>query len=329
MIFEKITLNLPSETEQDLKASFKKAVEFLEEKARLSPTIFEELKEKLTQAVANNPELIAVLSQIKSSGDFYHVNLFHPDTEILNLPWEIAIDPASKKPLNEIDRLFISKNCLETPSKEQNLKGGPLKVLVMISSPKDVQVKGRLNYEKEERQILKSFKPLYRSGEVQIDFTDNGSLAALKRKISQNNYHILHFTGHGNFDEEKGEGRLLLENDLSLNSESIGANVFAEAVLKPSHTIPLVVLCSCKTAQANLEKGMAGVTIALLQKGVPSVVSMGLSILDDYATSFAATFYDGISQKTTIQEAFKKACNTVKEEEAKNLHKANLGGVPM
>jgi tetratricopeptide (TPR) repeat protein len=329
MNFEKITLNLPAETEQDLKASFKKAVELLEEKARLSPKIFEELKEKLTQAIANNEPLNKVLSQINSSGDFYHANLFHPDTEILNLPWEIAIDPVSQQPLNEIDRLFISKNCLDTPRKEQNLKGGPLKVLVMISSPKDVHVKGRLNYEEEERQILKSFKQLYRSGEVQIDFTDNGSLAALKRKIGQNDYHILHFTGHGDFDEAKGEGRLLLENDLSLNSESIGANAFAEAVLKPSHTIPLVVLCSCKTAQANLEKGMAGVTSALLQKGIPSAVSMGLSILDNYATSFAANFYESISKKETIQESFKKACNLVKVEETENLLKANLGGVPM
>jgi len=32
---------------------------------------------------------------------------------------------------------------------------------------------------------------LRRSGLVQIDFTENGSLAALRRKIDDNDYHIL------------------------------------------------------------------------------------------------------------------------------------------
>ncbi|MCB0579552.1 MAG: hypothetical protein KDD10_09630 [Phaeodactylibacter sp.] len=63
----------------------------------------------------------------------------------------------------------------------------------MIASPEDDSA--RLSYEAEEDQVIRAFQPLYEHGQVQIDFTEDGALPGLKRKLRENHYHILYFRG--------------------------------------------------------------------------------------------------------------------------------------
>lgn len=329
MDIQRIHLELSDNTKEALKSSFNKVISFLEKGGSLNTRVLHDLEKNLSTVVAEHKQLISILGKIAIGNEFYHVNLCHPDAEILNLSWGIAIDPISQRPLNQIPQIFLSKNSRTTEPKVLHPTSGPLKILIMISSPKDLAIEGRLNFEEEERQIIKAFEPLFNSGEVQVDFTDDGSLDALHRKIDQNNYHILHFSGHGYFDEDKGRGFLLLEDSLSLRKKPATALEFAETLLKPEHTISLVVLSSCQTAQARFEKGIAGITGTLLQKGIPAVVSMGLSIRDTYATVFAAHFYQRIANKKSLPEAFASARQKIKEEEAEEIRRSNLKMLPL
>jgi tetratricopeptide (TPR) repeat protein len=331
MIFKKIWLDIPTKTIKSLKESFGRVISFLEKGGTLNLQVLEEVQQGLSAVIAGNKQIRELLERAAKGSDFFHLNLCHQDAEVLNLPWGIALDPVSGRFLSEVPQVFISKNVL-TKDKEPHLTkpaGGPLKILVMISSPKDVALEERLYYEEEERQILRAFEPLFQAGEVQVDFTDDGSLEALRRKVELNDYHILHFSGHGDFDEEKGEGFLLLEDPVSLKSETASAFSFAEALLKPGHTIPLVVLSSCRTAKARFERGAAGITGTLMQKGIPAVVSMGLSIRDRYATFFAAHFYGQVARKKTIIEAFAEACRFTRDLEAKDIREAHQNMVPL
>lgn len=331
MIFRKIRLDIPGKTIKSLKESFGRVVAFLEKGGTLNLRVLEELQEGLSAVIAGDGPIREVLEQAAKGSDFFHVNLCHQDAEVLNLPWGMALDPVSGRMLSEVPQVFISKNVI-TKEKEPALPGpagGPLKILVMISSPKDVVQEGRLHYEEEERQVLRAFEPLFQAGEVQVDFTDNGSLQALRSKVELNNYHILHFSGHGDFDEKKGQGILQLEDPVSLKSKTVDALSFAEALLKPGHTIPLVVLSSCRTAKARYEKGAAGITGTLLQKGIPAVVAMGLSIRDRYATFFAGHFYGELAKKKTMEEAFAEACRFTRELEAKDIREAHQNLEPL
>jgi len=206
MLFKKIRLEIANKTIKSLKESFARVVSFLEKGGSLNLRVLEELQQGMSAVIAGNKKIKELLEQAAKGSDFFHVNLSHPDAEVLNLPWGMALDPVSGRMLSEVPQVFISKNVI-TKEKEPALPGpagGPLKILVMISSPKDVDLGGRLHYEEEERQVLRAFEPLFQAGEVQVDFTENGSLQALRRKVESNNYHILHFSGHGDFDEEKG-----------------------------------------------------------------------------------------------------------------------------
>ncbi|MGD2092437.1 MAG: tetratricopeptide repeat protein [Candidatus Aminicenantes bacterium] len=328
-VFKKIWLDIPNKKLKSLKASFKRVIAFLEKGGTLNLQVLEGLQQGLSAVIAKNKPIREVLERAAKGSDFFHLNLCHRDAEVLNLPWGIALDPVSGRFLSEVPQVFISKNVLTEGPHLPEPAGGPLKILVMISSPKDVALAGRLYYEEEERRILRAFEPLFQAGEVQVDFTDNGSLQALRSKVEVNDYHILHFSGHGDFDEEKGEGFLLLEDPVSLKSKTAGALDFAEALLKPGHTIPLVVLSSCRTAKAGFEKGGASITEKLMQKGIPAVVSMGLSIRDRYATFFAAYFYGQVAKKKTIIEAFAGACRFTKDLEAKDIREAHQNMVPL
>ncbi|HLC15420.1 MAG TPA: CHAT domain-containing protein, partial [Thermodesulfovibrionia bacterium] len=237
-----------------------------------------DLQLALSQVVHKQQPLYEVIDNISKGSGYCHVNLTHRDAEILNLPWGIALDPVTEsRTLNEIPRFFMSKNSLTRESQLREPTAGPLKILVMISMPKDYPFEKRLDYESEEMMLLQAFAPLYKPGEIQIDFTDNGSLEALRRKTDLNRYHILHFSGHGAFDEKQGEGVLALEDDMTLKQAVTKGSVFAEAMMRHDHCIPLVVLSACESAKALYEKGMASVTETLLQRGVQAVVSMGAS----------------------------------------------------
>ncbi len=329
MIYKQIKLQLSDSQEGALLAGFNQVIGFLEGGGSLNTRALTALKKELSYVISKNDQLVDTLQEIHQGDKFYHVNLCHPNAQILNLPWGIAVDPVCKSPLNEIKQFLLSKNSLLREPDKRELTGGPLKILIMISSPKDSGIKGRLSYEEEERQILHALEPLFKQGEIEIDFTENGSLDALERKIKRNNYHILHFSGHGVFDEEKKEGFLQLEDDISLKAELVKGDDFAKALLKDKHTIALVVLSSCQTAQANLEKGIAGITGTLLQKGIPAVISMGLSIQDKYATSFASHFYTQIANKESLLEAFYDARRMIKREEAQDIIDKRLNMIPM
>jgi tetratricopeptide (TPR) repeat protein len=340
MIYQKLPLNITDHEVAALKSRFQQAVDNLNQNGakRIEPhlTVFDEsLQAELSSALRNNAAFHEVIKKIDNSGDFYHVNFTHSDTEILNMPWGIALDPTTEnRRLMDIPRLFISKSPFEFTQKMPVPAAGPLKILVMISMPENSPYSGRLDFEKEEHRIITAFLPLYQSGAIQIDYTDNGSLNALRRKIKLNDYHILHFSGHGRFvenDEKGGKkgGFLALENDMDLRFEEAGGDEFAEALLKTGHKIPLVVLSACETAKSNIDKGFASVTESLLKRGISAVVSMGASVRDDYATEFASFFYQSVSEKRPLAQAFHETQIKLLEKERKEIAEHRLKREPI
>ena len=49
------------------------------------------------------------------------------------------------------------------------------------------------------------------SGQLAIERLETASLGALQRRLRRETYHIFHFIGHGEFDQELQEGVLILE----------------------------------------------------------------------------------------------------------------------
>jgi tetratricopeptide (TPR) repeat protein len=325
IIHKDLTIQLKEPQIKQLKGHYRKVIRHLEEGFHLKLKVLEALKNDLSGIINHSPQWQEVLHSIHDGDDFYCIHLMHPDNEILNLPWSMAVDSKSNKQLGNIERLYLTKSipgCFEEKGTDFPKAPAPLKVLVMISSPEDTEWIHRLSYEEEEYAILKAFEPLMQQGAVEVDFTEDGSLEALERKLKTNKYHILHFSGHAIFREKDKTGYLQLENPLNLNTQLAAAKDFASAVnCHTQHKVPMVMLSSCQTAQGYTEEGLRGVTNHLLRQGVPVVISMGMAVKDKYAALFSAYFYRKLAEKKTIFSAFNEAIDYLRNMEHNDLEK--------
>src|SRR6185312_6686663 len=68
-----------------------------------------------------------------------------------------------------------------------------------------------LETEEEWSKLTGTLDELIRSGLVEVDRLEAGTLAALQRPLRLRKYHVLHFIGHGSWDEEAQDGALALE----------------------------------------------------------------------------------------------------------------------
>ncbi|MCO6475189.1 MAG: CHAT domain-containing protein, partial [Phaeodactylibacter sp.] len=301
-----LPLQLSEETEKQLLRQYNAFVHQLENGRPLQPQLLDSLRAAMLTALEAQPGFPEWRADAQLNHHLLH--LTHPGNELLNLPWRLAVEDTLF--------LYLTKGLPAGGALPAYLPDNalPLKVLVMIASPEDDSA--RLSYEEEEDKIIRAFQPLYEHGQVQIDFTEDGSLPGLKRKLRENHYHILHFSGHGIF--KGGEGWLQLEDEITMRKVQVSGLEFAQALnAHPEHRPALVLLSSCQTAQGRATDEFKGIANQLLRAGVPAVVAMGLSVLDYFATAFAGHFYRQLAEKEPLHRAFRSAIEFIRHEEAR------------
>lgn len=288
-----------------------KFVKQLENGRGLQPEFFAALKQSLKELLNQQKGVQEFWKEVqKDPQGQYHLHITHKDKSILNLPWQIAVeDPA----------VHISKGLPATGHFDHHTpQAGPLRILVMISSPEDLDFDKRLSYEEEEQVILKMLAPLWQSGQVQVEFTEDGSLQSLQAQLQLQHYHILYFSGHGVYKDNTGY--LYLENEETLAGELVPARQLGEVIRsKPEHTPTLIILAACQTAQGDMKDGFRGVADELMYMGVPAVIAMAFSILDNYAILFAGHLYQHIANRHSLGEAYSKAIAAMQQEEQREL----------
>ncbi|MEZ4932086.1 MAG: CHAT domain-containing protein [Saprospiraceae bacterium] len=300
----------------DLAAQFNQELEDRNTPPFPKATTLRELKEKLKAALFAQEGFAALWQQAQTHAGF--LCLSHEETAVRNLPWQIATE---EQPLLAVAKSFKKSLPPHRPS-----VGFPLKVLIMVASPEGVT---RLAYEDEELQLLQAFSPLMAQGLAQVHFTDDGSLGNLEEKLEENKYHILHFTGHGSYRD--GKGTLALEDPVSGKLKEASAGEFNQVLARvgrKGHRPVLVVLSACQTAQGVAAGDLSGVADTLMQGGMPAVIAMSASILDNCASHFAATLYTQLSGEFNLSDAFQDARLAVKNFEIQIFDFSNSGLAP-
>lgn len=296
-----IHLNIEATELATLRDQYAVLLKSLENGLPITPVLMSNLQTSMSETLQAQEGFTAIAEDTTKHRT---VHLMHTDSFVLNLPWRIAVA--------QDDYLTLTKGLkhegkLPAYEPENPL---PLKVLVMIAAPEGGGA--RLSYEEEEEQIIRAFGQLYENAQVQIDFTDDGSIESLESRLRDNHYHILHFSGHGTFKD--GQGYLQLEDFVTDNPKLVTAEAFAKAVnVRPKHRPALVMLSACQSAQGgSTEEGFKGVTDQMLHIGIPAVVAMSFSVLDYFATAFAAEFYGKMAAQHYIGEAFHKAVQHIR-----------------
>ncbi|RME45283.1 MAG: CHAT domain-containing protein [Chloroflexi bacterium] len=225
------------------------------------------------------------------------LNVSRTAPEVATLPWELM--NWNDAFLATHTRTLLTRNYLEFtigPVQSQEVRGLP-KVLVVIPRGSGLAVaeeRATITQALEEKQIP-----------YEVLGDDRVSIETLRQKLEDDTFHIVHFIGHGEFEED-AEGAMhgLLRFNATWdepNEEEDEEWVSGErlqALLQNHPSVKLVVLNACKgaeIAERRNGRGFVGVAPSLLKARVPAVVAMQYSIRDDVALVFARAFYESLT----------------------------------
>lgn len=215
-------------------------------------------------------------------------------------PWELLYDPFIETFLCQRDRTPITR-FLTTPEPRIPRRLGAkenIRVLVLDCTPQDCNY---FDPEKEKQEIQKNLR---RTDRFEVNFLSNPALDDLRDRLIQRDFHIVHFIGHGCFDESTGEGLLAFTDDQRNTLPVSGERLAAELDVCPS--LRLVVLNSCFGATVPRKGGWdpySGVATALVRAGLPAVVAMQFTVSYDATRSFSRAFYRSLGQMRSVEMA--------------------------
>ena len=158
----------------------------------------------------------------------------------------------------------------------------------------------------EEQQFLKD-----KLGATPVDPTED----ALRDLLSEGNFDIFHFAGHGLArqdglkqtviqlaDVKQADGRF---KDIFFSDDNVQANA---ALNKDDSGGPLIFLNACQVGQANIELGsMGGFAQAFIGGGAGAFVSTLWSVGDKLARTFGEEFYKQLLAGETVSAATRLA----------------------
>lgn len=225
--------------------------------------------------------------------------------ELAVWPWEYLYDPASPGRFlsRSADTPIIRYMDLSLPPGE--LKAArPVRILVVISDPEGMPP---LDVEAEWNALKGATAGLEKDGLITLIRLDKATLSDLRSALRQNDIHVLHYIGHGFFDQGQANGVLALE-DAEGKPQAVGAELLGE-LLHGYDSLMMVVMNACHGAEGSSGSAAAGIAQTMVQQGVPSVVAMQYEISDKAAKTFAGEFYrafaDGASIEAAVVEARK------------------------
>lgn len=174
----------------------------------------------------------------------------------------------------------------------------PLRILAMISAPSDVP---GLQGDEEWDKLNEALGDLIRGGMVEVDRLAAGTLSALQRPLRLNEYHVLHFVGHGGYDEVAQDGALALEDAGRKTRLVTGRDL--GVMLRGHRSLRLVVLNACEGARSARDDPFGGVAQALVRQRIPAVIAMQFEISDPAALVFSQSFYQAIADGLPVDVA--------------------------
>ncbi len=203
------------------------------------------------------------------------------------LPWELLYRGEVQEFLSLSDRTLVARY-LDVPQPERPwLRPRPLRILAVLS---DLASAGypALDLERERRYLEETA----RQDGVELVLLEDARREALAEALAKERFHILHFSGHGWFDETTGEGGLCFKAPDGSADRVSGKALATE--LGTFRDLQLIFLNACSTATVAPESTgspFLGAAAALVLAGFPAVVAMRVPISDAAAIAFSRAFY--------------------------------------
>ncbi|MGH7493314.1 MAG: CHAT domain-containing protein [bacterium] len=218
--------------------------------------------------------------------------------ELASLPWEYLYNAAHNRALVLSKKTPVVRY-LDLPDPPPPLKVKlPINVLVMISSPWD---HSPLDVDQEWHNLKAAIHKLESKGLVRVERLETATLSMLQKKLQEHEFHIFHFIGHGNFNQNTQEGVLIFEDEEGKGCAENGQQV--GTILHDHSTLRLAVFNACMTAQCSAIDPFTGLAQSLIQQGLPAVIAMLFPVQDETAATFTDNFYHFLTDGYPVEAA--------------------------
>jgi len=231
------------------------------------------------------------------------IKLILQDTpELSSLPWEFLYlsnrrDFLAHSPVTPIVRYLQQTTAIKPLAVTL-----PLNLLVVIASPSDLDV---LNTAAERQALEQALAQLEEDAQLRITWIEHATVAKLDEALKTDSFHLLHFIGHSHFDDKRGEGALVFEDESGRGDYYEATRL--KVLLKDHHALRLVVLNSCDSAKQDDLDPFSSIATTLMLARIPAVIAMQFAISDSAAIAFAKIFYEYLAKGTAIDEALGQA----------------------
>jgi hypothetical protein len=237
------------------------------------------------------------------------------DETILSLPWELLRDDqgllAERHPFGRI----VSTRTVPRPERDPLREDRELHVLAVLNPTGDIA------YMHRELDAIRSMEGARLRLEVLEG--DAATRGALAEAVRPGTVDLLHFSGHGGFDERTPSRSGLALADGELTTTDILALPWAQ----PPYMVFNSACWSGRAASGHrlVHQGARGngVAAAFLGAGTSAFAGWFWPVSMRSATAFVSSFYGGILQLGSIGEAFRHARSEVLAEFGPS---ADLGG---
>lgn len=221
-------------------------------------------------------------------------------------PWEFLYDPERQEFLGLVAHTPLVRHLARMHQITPLKAAAPLRMLVLIASPGGYPP---LDIEREWTALLDQLDHLAVDGKMTLELVFKPTLHDLQRRLRQNQYHLLHFIGHGAYQSQAQEHLLIFEDEIGrsrpVNGQHLGA------LLRDHFSMRLVTLQACRGAQPARQNPYLGVAHNLLQRGLPAAVVMQSPLTDQTALSFVDDFYTAIANRVPVDNALTDARRAV------------------
>jgi hypothetical protein len=228
--------------------------------------------------------------------------------ELADVPWEFLYDQRLNRFLVQSRRTPLVRY-LDLPDPPHPLAvGGPLRLLVMISSPTGYPA---LDVEQEWSLLTEALAEQRAEGRVVIERLA-ANMGMLRKRLRREQFHVFHFVGHGLYRPDWGDGVLVMEDRDGRPREVTGDEL--GGLLSEYDQTRLAVLNACEGGRTGASDPFAGVAQSLIQQGLPAVVAMQFAITDDAAIIFAQELYGAIADGYPLEAALAEARGAIRDE---------------
>lgn len=192
------------------------------------------------------------------------------------------------------------------------------RLLVLVAQPNDLG-------EVVAEPVLTMLTDLAERLPLDVTVCRQPTRESLGRTVKDVRPDLIHFIGHGRYDEDAEQGRVAFVDETGHSDwvgEAVLAQLLAEAPLLPR----LVFLHSCAGARADYGASFAGIAPRLIRRGVQCVVAMQYAVTNRTAIAFSKGFYTGLAAGLPLDEAVQSGRRSL---EVLYETDARLPGIPV